>query len=235
MADEQPRMNDSTMPPPPPQASSKPGSMGPPAPVRVRSLGGDPKAKGKSGKVNPRQRAKQGRKGFGLHDWALLSKQAKDLAQRKGAPLRQISREELAEHCHVWDGWCALKGKVYNISPYLAYHPGGESIMHKTLGTDASKLFDKYHRWVNIEGLIGSLQIGYLDTGLKNGHDDGDSKGNTKAKPPVYMTEKAKQDEFAVPAPIVTKSKAKDMANIMPPKTDATDDIEEDYTEPWES
>ena len=79
----------------------------------------------------------------------------------------------------------------------------------------------------NNDSLVGTLQIGYLDIGLKAGRDD-------KAKPPVYMTETPKQDDFAVPAPVVTKAKAKDMPNVLPPKTDQTDAIEEDYTEPWE-
>ena len=157
-------MNDSTMPPPPPRTATKTGAMNPPAPTRVRSLGGSGGAPtrvrslGGGGDPPPRSRNKKGlSKGFGLHDWALLTKQANDLAQRKGAPLRQITKEELGQHCHVWDGWCALKGKVYNISPYLAYHPGGESIMHKVLGKDASSLFDRYHRWVNIDGYVPYL------------------------------------------------------------------------------
>lgn len=133
-------MNDTTMPPPPNRsaASSNRGSMNPPAPRR--------------GLVDPRKR---GRKGFGLHDWAALTKAAKDLAQRKGAPFRPITKEEMRQHSSVHDAWCSLKGKVYNISPYLPYHPGGETIMKGVLGKDATVLFEKYHRWVNIDGYVG--------------------------------------------------------------------------------
>ena len=92
------------------------------------------------------------RKGFALHDWTRLLKSSRDLAQRKGAPLRNITPEEIAKHSTVYDGWISLHGKVYNISPYLHYHPGGVPIMEVCLGKDASALFDKYHRWVNIEG-----------------------------------------------------------------------------------
>ena len=52
------------------------------------------------------------------------------------------------------DGWIVLRGKVYNLSPYLAYHPGGESILRGVLGKDATQLYDKYHRWVNEEKYV---------------------------------------------------------------------------------
>lgn len=130
-------MNDTTMPPPPNRPSNN-STMDPPPPRNQRR-----------GLVDPKKR---GRKGFGLMDWANLTKAAKDLAQRKGAPLRPITKEEMRQHSSVYDAWCSLKGKVYNITPYLAYHPGGEAIMKGVLGKDATVLFEKYHRWVNIEG-----------------------------------------------------------------------------------
>lgn len=177
----------------------------------------------RKGLVDPRQR---GRKGFGLADWVNLTKVAKDLAQRKGAPLRRITKEEIREHSTVHDGWCSLKGKVYNISPYLAYHPGGEKIMKGVLGKDATALFDKYHPWVNVDGLIGTLQLGYLATSTSAKSED---------EPASYMSRATKQDEFAVPAPVVTKTKARNMENIMPKADDRDEDqIEEDYKEPWE-
>lgn len=121
-------MNDSTMPPPKGTALPK--------------------------KANPRTRRQERiQKGFGLSDWNRLLKSTHDLAQRGGAPMRRdITRAEVAEHNQEYDGWMILHGKVYNIGPYLAYHPGGLSILKPSLGKDASALFDKYHRWVNVEG-----------------------------------------------------------------------------------
>lgn len=162
-------MNDTTMPPP---RRLKAGSfdldnpMGPPPPRRKFGL----------------------RKGFGLQDWVKLTKSAKDLAQRKGAPLRQITPAEVRQHSKVNDGWFSLKGKVYNIGPYLPYHPGGEAILKKILGSDATALFDKYHRWVNIDGLVGVLQVGYLDTGSSVDEED-------EMKPPAYLSQQKHQDE----------------------------------------
>jgi cytochrome b involved in lipid metabolism len=100
-------------------------------------------------------RRKVGR--FGMADWTRLLANSKDLAQRKGQPLRRIRWEEIRQHASVHDGWIVLKNKVYNISPYMVYHPGGESILKPVLGKDATPLFDKYHRWINEEGYVLSL------------------------------------------------------------------------------
>ena len=108
-------------------------------------------------------RAKVGvKRGFGLHNWVHLQKCSSDLAQRRGQPFRRIGRKEIAEHCTEHDCWISLHGKVYNLTPYLHYHPAGVDIFRSVYGKDASVLFDKYHRWVNVNGLIGCLLLGQL-------------------------------------------------------------------------
>jgi hypothetical protein len=91
-------MNDSTMPPP------------------SARVGADTSKKSKA----PRNKVRL-RKGFGLGDWNRLVLSSKDLAQRKGQSLRKIKWDEIQQHDKVYDGWTVLKGKVYFISPYLAY------------------------------------------------------------------------------------------------------------------
>lgn len=39
------------------------------------------------------------------------------------------------------DAWSAFNGKVYNITPYLAFHPGGERELMRVAGRDGTKLF----------------------------------------------------------------------------------------------
>jgi cytochrome b involved in lipid metabolism len=39
------------------------------------------------------------------------------------------------------DAWAAFSGKVYNITPYLAFHPGGEKELMRVAGRDGTKLF----------------------------------------------------------------------------------------------
>lgn len=103
------------------------------------------------------------KRGFGLHDWIKLKQVTKDLAQRKGSPIRKISMQEVSQHSSEHDGWVVLRKKVYNLTPYLHYHPGGLDILRSSLGKDCTDLFDKYHRWVNVEGLIGNLLLGFLE------------------------------------------------------------------------
>jgi cytochrome b involved in lipid metabolism len=98
-----------------------------------------------------------------MMDWVRLKQASKDLAQLKGSKLRpDITLSEVATHKTLHDCWIVLRGVVYNIGPYLAYHPGGKNIIFKLAGTDCTAEFDKYHRWVNIEGLVGVLKVGYL-------------------------------------------------------------------------
>jgi cytochrome b involved in lipid metabolism len=58
------------------------------------------------------------------------------------------------------DAWTVLGGKVYNMTPYLPYHPGGEPELMKAAGRDGTKLFGEVHPWVNWEGMLEGCLIG---------------------------------------------------------------------------
>ena len=106
------------------------------------------------------------KKGFGLRDWMILLRSAKDIAQRgMGRRLRNdMTLSEVRTHDKRHDAWIILSNKVYNITPYLPYHPGGMDIMKGVLGKDATVLFHEYHTWINIDNLIGPLLLGSLMT-----------------------------------------------------------------------
>lgn len=76
-------------------------------------------------------------------------------------PIR-ITKEELLKHSSPCDCWIALGGKIYNISSYLEYHPGGVNILIKHAGKDCTALFMKYHRWVNYERILDECFIGFI-------------------------------------------------------------------------
>ena len=142
MSDSTRHMNDTTMPPP----------------LRRKGGGGSSSSSssntGVAGTATaaPRQKVLRS-KGFGLSDWNKLVRASTDLAQLKGQGIRRnITWTEIKQHRELYDGWVVLRGKVYNISPYLPYHPGGQAILHKVLGKDITALYDKYHRWVNEQG-----------------------------------------------------------------------------------
>ena len=94
---------------------------------------------------------------FGLTDWMRLLSVSQDIAQLKGRGLRtNITIPEVRQHHTIHDGWIILQNtRVYNLSPYLMYHPGGSTILKSVLGKDATLLFHQYHSWVNADGYVG--------------------------------------------------------------------------------
>uniref|UniRef100_A0A5S6KC48 Cytochrome b5 reductase 4 n=1 Tax=Xenopus tropicalis TaxID=8364 RepID=A0A5S6KC48_XENTR len=55
-----------------------------------------------------------------------------------------------------------IAGMVYNITPYMEYHPGGEEELMKAAGRDGTDLFDQVHRWVNYESMLKECLIGRM-------------------------------------------------------------------------
>ncbi|WYZ43903.1 hypothetical protein EsH8_VII_000339 [Colletotrichum jinshuiense] len=60
------------------------------------------------------------------------------------------------------DAWMALGGRVYNITPYLPYHPAGEPELLRGAGRDGTKLFGEVHPWVNYETMLSACLVGLL-------------------------------------------------------------------------
>ncbi|MDB9925255.1 cytochrome b5 domain-containing protein [bacterium] len=103
--------------------------------------------------------------GYSQMDWMRLTKKDNDLAGLNGASRkRKITLEEIAQHSTMDDCWTVLRGKVYNLTPYINFHPGGDKILKGILGKDCTKLFDKYHKWVNGEYMLEKCKVGVLDT-----------------------------------------------------------------------
>ena len=51
----------------------------------------------------------------------------------------------LKQHNKRDDAWSAFNGKVYNITSYLPYHPGGEKAILLYAGRDATEEFNMLH------------------------------------------------------------------------------------------
>jgi cytochrome b involved in lipid metabolism len=51
---------------------------------------------------------------------------------------------------------------VYNITPYLHFHPGGVKELMRVAGKDGTELFMKTHAWVNAELMMEGCLIGFL-------------------------------------------------------------------------
>jgi len=172
----------SAMPPPPKPTSSslmpppapKPSSLMPPPsrpnPLPNRSPAGNGSLRipttgplpNRGPPANSAQRAGSNARGKILlspghspMDWAALSR-SKNLA---GVPsLQRVTPSQLKQMTgrKGKPAWSSYQGKVYNITPYLPFHPGGEPELIKAAGRDGEKLFMEVHPWVNWEGMMGS-------------------------------------------------------------------------------
>lgn len=72
---------------------------------------------------NPRNKCAL-KPGHSLMDWVRLGSSNCDLAGTKGV-IRPVSYEELAKHNKKDDAWLAIRGKVFNVTQYMDFHPGG--------------------------------------------------------------------------------------------------------------
>lgn len=93
---------------------------------------------------------------------------------------RCVSREELKTHNSPTNCWISYKGRVYDITRYLEFHPGGEfpqipfliveltftsvgkEILLQFAGQDISNACSHFHNWVNCERILQFSYVGNL-------------------------------------------------------------------------
>ncbi|KAG0333653.1 hypothetical protein BG000_008993 [Podila horticola] len=93
-------------------------------------------------------------------DWARLTSSGKDLRGVMG--MGRYTLADVKLHNKNDDAWTVLNGKVYNMTPYLAFHPGGEKEIMRCAGRDGTRLFNLTHKWVNYEYMLKECQVGFL-------------------------------------------------------------------------
>jgi len=77
--------------------------------------------------------------------------------------LKAYTLAQVAQHADpARSVWMVLRGKVYDVTEYLPYHPGGKATLLRGAGKDATKMYDQVHAFVNAETLMGPLCIGHL-------------------------------------------------------------------------
>ncbi|GAA5841127.1 hypothetical protein JCM5353_003661 [Sporobolomyces roseus] len=96
-------------------------------------------------------------KGFSQLDWARLNRSGEVDLRGGVTELRRISVSEMAQHKTKEDCWQAYNGKVYNVGPFLKFHPGGGGEMMRGAGKDVLA-----HAWVNYETLLENCLVGFL-------------------------------------------------------------------------
>ncbi len=76
---------------------------------------------------------------------------------------------------------------VYNITPFLHYHPGGVQILLQCAGHDCTALFNKFHAWVNATAMIGHLYIGWIVHDDNTGEEVIGQETKNKMEPPLPL------------------------------------------------
>lgn len=61
------------------------------------------------------------------------------------AAAASFTMEEVAEHANAESCWAVIGGNVYNLTDWIAQHPGGPAPIEHLCGTDATTVFDSQH------------------------------------------------------------------------------------------
>lgn len=96
-------------------------------------------------------------KGFSLMDWIRFMK---SLPIPRDRFTRIIYEDELAKHNRENDCWTVLNDKVYDITTYMKYHPGGIDELMRCAGIVGTQLFNDVHPWVNFQSMLENCLIG---------------------------------------------------------------------------
>ncbi|PGH06377.1 hypothetical protein GX51_02388 [Blastomyces parvus] len=110
-------------------------------------------------------------------DWAALTSNPNHKLRGENLPptLIRVTPSMLKAHNgrKGRDAWTSYMGKVYNITPYLLFHPGGKGEILRGAGKNSEKLFAEIHPWVNWDGMLAECMVGILVNEDYNASGDG--------------------------------------------------------------
>jgi len=80
--------------------------------------------------------------------------------KRRAKGRNDITMAEVAEHSTLADGWIVVDGRVYDVTKYVASHPGGVKPIACLLGKDATDAFANYHPAAVYEKSLPNFYVG---------------------------------------------------------------------------
>ncbi|KAJ2718104.1 hypothetical protein GGI07_005884 [Coemansia sp. Benny D115] len=110
---------------------------------------------------NPKRLKKVALKpGFSPLDWARLINSGENLSGVQEPRLYTL--EEVGRHNKRDDCWMVIGGKIYNVTRYMDFHPGGKGQLMRAAGKDGTQLFYETHGWVNPDNILSKCFVGIL-------------------------------------------------------------------------
>ncbi|OWM70367.1 cytochrome b5-like [Punica granatum] len=85
--------------------------------------------------------------------------------------------EEVAKHDNKSDCWLIISGKVYDVTPFLDDHPGGDEVLITSTGKDATVDFEDVGHSDSAREMMEKYYIGEVDPSTL--------PAKTKSSPPV--------------------------------------------------
>jgi cytochrome b involved in lipid metabolism len=80
----------------------------------------------------------------------------------KLAPIQQFSLKEVATHCTIESCWMVICDKVYDLTDFIEYHPGGYEICMEYAGSDATNAFNEKPHTIDAVDMLEKYYIGEL-------------------------------------------------------------------------
>lgn len=97
--------------------------------------------------------------------------------------------EEVSKHRSIKDCWLVIEGKVYDVSPFMDDHPGGDEVLLSSSGKDATADFEDIGHSDSAKELMDKYLIGTIDMSTV-------PKKRSFVPPPVVASNANKGSDF---------------------------------------
>ncbi|RPB20941.1 putative cytochrome b5 [Terfezia boudieri ATCC MYA-4762] len=101
--------------------------------------------------------------------------------------LKEFTYDEVRAHNSKKDLWLVIEGRVYDITPFVDEHPGGEEVLLDVAGQDSTEAFDDVGHSDEAREILANLLKGSI-------------KGGASAPKPIgklSTTKPSSSDSFA--------------------------------------